>query len=83
MQVTRSRGVAEWDFSLTEAQGHRGPKPRSGFFSDRLVVPRGILDEARLRRRHNTSAPLCLCERPENLRVSAPPRETTQADTLG
>ena len=24
MQVTRSRGVAEWDFSLTEAQGHRG-----------------------------------------------------------
>ena len=23
MQVTRSRGVAEWDFSLTEAQGHR------------------------------------------------------------
>jgi hypothetical protein len=58
MQVTRSRGVAEWDFSLTEAQRHRGPKPRSGFLSDKLVVPPGILNKARLRRGHN---PLCRC----------------------
>ncbi|WP_370188522.1 error-prone DNA polymerase [Qipengyuania sp.] len=70
-----SRGDAEVrkdNFSLTEAQRHGDDEPAAEPHSSCEASLSGRMAASR----RNSSVPLCLCERPENLRVSASPCES-------
>ncbi|MEN7536399.1 error-prone DNA polymerase [Aurantiacibacter flavus] len=76
VQEARGDAEARSSISFSEAQRHReGTSPQSGN-STRSVTSAGkVGDEERLSRERKPSAPLRLCERPQNLRVSASSRE--------